>query len=104
MSEDENEVLTEEQKRIWRLADKEWRREITKYIPQIAVMSFYGPEATIRWLMQHVDLKPEEAALADRLKFIEASDLTDDQKMHARLQAIFPNLRRVPPPTAGVEK
>jgi hypothetical protein len=76
-----------------RKMDWAWRDEIKKYLPQISVMSFAGPRSTIRWLMEHVDIKPEHAELANRLKEIEESDLSAEQKTHARLTSIFPGLR-----------
>lgn len=75
-----------------REVDWRWREEITKYIPQISVMSFAGPRATIRWLMERVEIKPEDAKLAANLLAIEASSIPEDDKIDARLQSIFPNL------------
>ena len=69
-----------------------WRDEIEKYLPQLSVMSFCGPELTIRWLMEQVEIKPEPAALAERLKSIAASDLSEEDKCEARLRSMFPNL------------
>jgi hypothetical protein len=70
-----------------------WRQEIEKYLPQLTIMSFGGPEQIIKWLFERVDIKPEHAELAKKLKEIEKSDLSDDQKTYARLETLFPNLR-----------
>lgn len=75
-----------------REVDWRWREEIEKYIPQLGVMSFAGPKATIRWLMERVEIKPEDAKLTANLLAIEASSIPEDDKIDQRLQAIFPNL------------
>jgi hypothetical protein len=76
-----------------RKADERWRKEIERYFPQLAVMSFSGPKRTIEWLMDRVIPKDDDAQLANKLTAIEASDLPPDQKARARLEAMFPNLR-----------
>jgi len=76
----------------YRKIDWAWREEITKYLPQISVMSFVGPRSTIKWLMDHVDIKPEHKVLAEKLIAIEASGMSKEEKSDTRLQAIFPNL------------
>jgi hypothetical protein len=76
----------------WQKIDWRWREQIEKYIPQLGVQSFVGPESTIKWLMRAVDIKPEYKELADRLLAIAASELSDDDKSEARLRSIFPNL------------
>ena len=76
-----------------RQADWRWQQEIEKYFPQLAVMSFLGPEPTIRWLMERVCPREADARLANRLKAIEKSDLPPDQKARARLEAVFQNLK-----------
>lgn len=81
-------LMKEFQQRDWR-----WREEIEKHIPQISVMSFLGPESTIRWLMKQVELKPNVAALANEIKEIQASGKSDDEKAKGRIEAIFPKLK-----------
>lgn len=76
----------------WQKTDWRWRDEIKKYLPQLSVMSFLGPQSSIKWLMEHVDIKPEPKALADKLLTINNSDLSADDKSEATLRSIFPNL------------
>lgn len=76
----------------WQKADYRWRDEITKYLPQLSVMSFAGPQYTIKWLMNHVEIKPAHKELTDKLLAIEASEMSADDKSEARLRSIFPNL------------
>ena len=40
-----------------RKADNRWRKEIEKYFPHLAVMSFAGAKRTIEWLMEQVKRK-----------------------------------------------
>jgi hypothetical protein len=42
-----------------------WHDEIAKYLPQIGLMSFLGPESTIRWVFQQVDVKPDQRRMAE---------------------------------------
>ena len=41
--------------RLIREINQLWHDEITKYYPDLAVMSFAGPEATIRWLIERIE-------------------------------------------------
>jgi len=76
----------------WQKIDWRWREQIERHLPQLGFMSFAGPECTIRWLMERVEIKPEYKELADQLIAIEASELSDEDKSEARLKATFPNL------------
>lgn len=51
-----------------RETDCRWREEIEKYLPQIGMMSFLGPQCTMKWLMERVDIKEPDKTLADKIK------------------------------------
>jgi len=60
----------------------EWREEIAKYIPSIEVMSFIGPEHTIKWLFDrclftktHIKPKYITYNLKECLKGFETKDI-----------------------------
>lgn len=76
-----------------RKANDNWRKEIEKYLPQLGFMSFGGAERTIRWLMDHVEIKSEHDALTNKLKAIRDSDLPDEQKATERIETMFPKLK-----------
>jgi len=74
--------------------DFAWRKEIEKYLPQLAVMSFCGPIRTIAWLMERVTIKDEHRQLADKLNEIRDSDLSEAEKGRAEIETMFPKLAR----------
>jgi hypothetical protein len=38
----------------------QWRNELTKYVPSLAVMSFCGPARVVGWVMQQIGKKKEK--------------------------------------------
>lgn len=57
---------------IRRARDQVWRAEIEKYVPELAYMSFAGPESVIRWVMEKIGknrhltlLDPDEKILKE---------------------------------------
>lgn len=76
-----------------RKANDHWRAEIEKYLPQLGFMSFAGAQRTIRWLMDHVEIKPEYDAQTNKLKAIGDSDMPEDKKAMARIETMFPKLK-----------
>lgn len=79
--------------KLSRKIDFSWKNEIAKYLPQIQVMSFAGAKSTIKWLMEHVEIRKEHLELAGKLKDIESSDMSKEEKTHARITSIFPKLK-----------
>lgn len=67
-------MMTRKDRNIAQEVDRSWYDEIAKRLPQIKVQSFCGPEATIRWLFNHVTIDPSSAELAEKLKRLEEEE------------------------------
>jgi hypothetical protein len=71
--------------------DDQWYEEIKKRVPYITFMSFRGPQWTIRWLFEQVELKPQNVEIIRKMQ--EAEKLQGEEAVRAKLEAVFPGLR-----------
>ena len=76
--------------------DVKWHNEISKYVPQIRVVSFFDPKIVLNWLFNQVELRPEQLKLANEIRRIQASDLSESQKSSDIIEVMFPKLKKPP--------